>query len=59
MGKSKRAMIIEEMNRMSEDAFNYVCENLCRFMVEHQESGESEEEMYERCCKDCGLKKYL
>ena len=59
MKESRRAMIIEEINKMSDDAFNYVCENLCRYMEEHRQNGESEEEMYERHCKDCGLKTYL
>lgn len=59
MKESRRAMIIEEINKMSDDAFNYVCENLCRYMHEHRQNGESEEEMYENHCKDCGLKKYL
>lgn len=59
MEKSRRTMIIEEINKLSEDAFNFVCDEYCKYMEHHRQTDETEEEMYERHCKYCGLKKYL
>lgn len=59
MKESIKAMIIKDINRMSDEAFDYVCENLCRYMHCHKQGEETEEDLYERHCKDCGLKTYL
>ena len=59
MKESQRKMIIDQFNKLSDDVFDLVCEEYCKYMELHRQEGTSEEEFWETCCKDCRLKEYL